>query len=58
MANASRNSMAGGFLLAVSILVGAFVGIVKQQASLGLVVGLSVGIVLAIVIWLVDRRRA
>ena len=53
----SRAPMAGGFLLALSILVGVFVGGWLGQPSIGLLAGFGVGAALAIAVWLLDRRR-
>lgn len=50
-------AQAGGFLLAVSIMAGAAGGIVAGQPSIGLLVGIATGVVLAVVIWLKDRSR-
>jgi hypothetical protein len=55
--SSSRTPMAGGFLLSMSIVIGAIVGAVKGQASLGFVVGAGIGIALAVLVWLVDRMR-
>lgn len=55
--SSSRTPLAGGFLLAVSVLVGAIYGAGQGQASLGLVVGAGVGVVLLIAVWLFDRMR-
>jgi hypothetical protein len=49
--------MAGGFLLSISILIGAVVGAVKGEASFGFVIGAGVGITLAVLVWLIDRMR-
>jgi uncharacterized membrane protein (UPF0136 family) len=49
---------AGGFLLALCILVGAVIGTVRGQPSIGVIAGISVGIVVAIALWLKDRMRA
>jgi hypothetical protein len=49
--------MAGGFLLALSILVGVSIGVVERQASIGFLGGLGVGLALLGLIWLLDRRR-
>jgi hypothetical protein len=46
----------GGFILAVSILVGALVGVFLHQPSIGFLVGLGVGVLLALLVWLLDRR--
>lgn len=53
----SRTPMAGGFLLAISLLVGAILGAAQGQPSLGLVLGFAGGVVLAGLVWLIDRRR-
>lgn len=57
MANEPRNPMAGGFILAVALLVGVFVGISKGQASIGFLWGLGVGVAGLVLVWLLDRRR-
>lgn len=54
----SRTPMAGGFLLAVSLVVGTVLGAGQGQASLGFVAGFGVGLVLALAVWLIDRRKA
>jgi len=46
-----------GVLIALSILVGAVIGLVTRQPSLGLVVGLGVGLLLAGLVALAGRRR-
>jgi len=53
----SKTPMAGGFLLALSLIIGVFAGIAKGEASFGFVVGLGVGLALLIAVWLVDRIR-
>ena len=53
----SRNSQAGGFILAASILVGAVGGALLRQSSLGFLVGAGFGVLVALLIWIVDRRR-
>jgi hypothetical protein len=58
MANtSSRTPMAGGFLLAVSLVVGTVLGAGQGQASIGFVAGLGVGLVLLVAVWLIDRMR-
>lgn len=52
-----KTPMAGGCLLSLAIMIGVVVGFTQGQASLGFVIGLGVGLVLAVAIWLVDRRR-
>jgi uncharacterized membrane protein (UPF0136 family) len=53
----SRTPMAGGFLLAISLLAGAIIGAGRGQASIGFVAGLAVGLVLLVAVWLIDRIR-
>lgn len=53
----SRNPMAGGFLLAVSLIAGVLFGAARGQASLGFVGGLGIGLVLVAAVWLIDRVR-
>ena len=53
---AKRAANAGGFLLAVSVIVGTAIGVAKSQPSLGFLVGLAIGVTLAIALWLRDRR--
>jgi uncharacterized membrane protein (UPF0136 family) len=48
---------AGGFLLALCILVGAVIGTVKGEPSVGVIAGIAVGIAVAIALWLRDRAR-
>lgn len=57
MATSTRNPMSGGFLLALSLIVGVVLGASRGQPSLGLVGGLGVGLLLLLVVWLIDRRR-
>jgi uncharacterized membrane protein len=53
----STNPAAGGCLLAVSVVVGGVAGVVFNQPSLGIVLGIAAGAVLATIVWLIDRRR-
>ena len=55
--SSSRTPMAGGFLLAVSLLVGTVLGAGRGQASIGFVAGLGVGLALLAAVWLIDRIR-
>lgn len=52
-----RNPIAGGFLLAMSLIVGTVLGAGQGQASIGLVAGLGIGLTLLLATWLIDRRR-
>jgi hypothetical protein len=53
----SGYTQAGGFILAASIIAGAVGGTVVGQSSIGFVVGTATGVLLALLIWLIDRRR-
>jgi hypothetical protein len=58
MATSTRNPMSGGFLLALSLIVGVVIGAWRGQPSLGFIVGFGVGLVMLLLVWLIDRRRA
>jgi hypothetical protein len=47
---------AGGCLLAICIVLGAVIGVIYNQISAGIVIGLAVGAVIAVGIWLRDRK--
>lgn len=58
MANSSsRSPMAGGFLLAISLISGGVIGTIAGEPSLGFVLGIAVGVALTIGIWAFDRAR-
>ena len=57
MSKPDKTPRAGGALIATAILVGALVGIWFRQPSLGVVAGLATGIALALLVWLIDKRR-
>ena len=57
MAPKSNAPLAGGFLLSVALLTGALTGVYLGQPSIGFLVGAGIGLTLAILIWLLDRRR-
>ena len=52
-----RSPRAGGALVAAAILIGVLAGIVFRQPSIGFLIGLGVGLMLLLAVWLVDRRR-
>lgn len=52
-----KSPAGGGILIAIATLLGAFYGATQRQPSAGLVIGLGIGILLAAIVWLVDRRR-
>ncbi|MDB5688525.1 MAG: hypothetical protein JWL91_401 [Sphingomonas bacterium] len=49
-------SRAAGFFIALSVLVGAIVGVALGQPSLGTLIGAGVGILASLLLWLRDRR--
>jgi hypothetical protein len=53
----SGYKQAGGFILAASIIAGAVGGTVVGQPSIGFIVGTVAGVLLALLVWVVDRRR-
>ncbi|WP_203311196.1 MULTISPECIES: hypothetical protein [Sphingomonas] len=50
-------SAAGGVLIAVCSILGAVIGLVEGQVTIGFLAGLAIGGGGAIAIWLRDRRR-
>ena len=48
---------AGGAILAIAIIAGAVAGTMVGQSTIGLLVGTATGILLAVLIWLNDRRK-
>ncbi|MET0270608.1 MAG: hypothetical protein ABW173_09295 [Sphingomonas sp.] len=53
----SPEPRAAGVFIALSVIVGAIVGVVAGQPSAGVVVGAGAGIAVALAQWLIDRRR-
>ena len=52
------NPRAGGCFLTLCIIAGAFGGLAINNPMKGVLIGTGVGIVLALLIWLADRRRS
>lgn len=53
----SRNTAAGGFAIATSVLGGTILGAVGfHQPTIGFLVGAAAGVAIALAVWLVDRR--
>ncbi len=50
-------SAAGGVFIAIAVLVGAIAGGVSGQPSIGVLAGAAVGTILAVWVWLRNRRR-
>ncbi|UAK24668.1 hypothetical protein [Sphingomonas nostoxanthinifaciens] len=53
----NQNPRAPGLPLALAILIGAGIGIRTGQPTIGLLAGIGVGGALALMLWLLDRRR-
>jgi hypothetical protein len=57
MRSSGRYRQAGGAILAISIIAGSVAGVMVGQSSIGFLVGLGAGVLLALLIWLADRRN-
>ncbi|MEO9130595.1 MAG: hypothetical protein ABI240_05240 [Sphingomonas sp.] len=51
-----RNTVAGGVLIAIGALGGTLIGLSQGQVTAGFLIGTGAGAVIAIAIWLLDRR--
>jgi hypothetical protein len=49
--------LAGGIFIALGLLIGAIIGVAMDQPSAGAVIGMAIGAVIAVVIWVMDRKR-
>ena len=47
----------GGIFIAFGLLIGAIVGVAMDQASAGTVIGMAIGTSIAVLIWVMDRKR-
>jgi len=54
---AQPNARAGGVFLMIGILGGLAWGIVSGNAMQGVLIGMAIGIGVAILLWLADRNR-
>jgi hypothetical protein len=50
-------SLAGGCFLTLFLLLGFFYGLAIRNPLLGVLIGLGIGSVLAVITWLIDKRR-
>jgi formate/nitrite transporter FocA (FNT family) len=53
----SNNPVSGGIFIALGLLGGTVVGFMNDQISAGMIGGFGVGIGIAVVVYLIDRRR-
>lgn len=53
----TRSPQAGGFLLVLCMLGGVVIGAMRGQPSLGFLLGAGLGVLAALAVWLLDRRR-
>jgi hypothetical protein len=49
--------LAGGIFIAFGLLIGAIIGVAMDQPSAGTVIGMAIGTVIAVVVWIMDRKR-
>ncbi len=49
--------LAGGIFIAFGLLIGAIIGVFMDQPSAGAVIGMAIGTVIAVAIWIMDRKR-
>lgn len=57
MPKPTPSPLAGGFPIALGALGGTIVGLATGEPSIGFLIGLGLGVILALAIWLFDRRR-
>jgi hypothetical protein len=53
----TKTTHAGGCFLMIAILVGFLGGVSMRDPLAGTLIGTGVGIAIAVLVWLVDRRR-
>ena len=56
--SSDRPRFGGGIFLFLGLLIGSIVGIAMNEASIGMITGFGVGGLLAILVWIFDRKRA
>jgi TM2 domain-containing membrane protein YozV len=57
MNETNNKSMAGGFFIALGLIGGGIAGVYFDQPSAGMVIGLGIGCGIALLVWLIDRKR-
>lgn len=58
MPSPSRPPFAGGCLIFIGFALGTTIGIARGEPSFGVMIGVAIGTLLALILWLVGRRRA
>jgi uncharacterized membrane protein len=53
-----KNKAAGGIFIAIGMLGGAIIGVIVDQPSAGMVIGLGLGIAAAALTWFIDSKRS
>jgi F0F1-type ATP synthase assembly protein I len=53
----SQPRLAGGIFIAFGLLIGAIIGVAVDQPSAGTVIGMVIGTTIAVLIWVIDRKR-
>jgi len=53
----SSDMKAGGIFIVFGLLIGIAIGIWTSEISLGLISGFALGVLAAIVTWLIDRKQ-
>lgn len=51
-----RTPLAGGMPIALGAILGALSGGLYRQPTIGFLVGLGIGVAVALAVWLIDRR--
>ena len=54
----NRPRLAGGIFIALGLLVGAIMGVIYHEPSIGMVAGLVIGGTIALAVWFFDQRKA
>jgi 4-amino-4-deoxy-L-arabinose transferase-like glycosyltransferase len=52
-----RNTRAGGCFLTICILAGFVLGLAINNPMKGILIGTGAGIALAVLLWMIDRRK-
>ena len=55
--NERRFSASGGIFLFLGPVIGALIGISRNEPILGMLLGFAAGAALALIIWIIDRRK-